>query len=255
MILLASAGGVAVAQGGQPDDVGSASTVCATPAGGAFVFGAGVTALNWCVSDHGNLMQLTSPAGFEHIRIGSFVEGYAICDQTTGAIYYDWGAAESANWGASGIAISGSGATVTRTTADGVWRLVMTFTRNTGEKEINIKMQLFNLSGVARVVRLTRMYDGDIDGDTGDDNWNRTAESTLASDTAPGHALILTTKSHSIIHDTSVSGFSTAAPPLACLPPSIATPAVGDNMGWLMHGNLGINGGASKTVNVQYNRL
>jgi hypothetical protein len=36
--------------------------------------------LQFCVTVNGNITEFQSPVGFEHIREGSFGEGYGICD-------------------------------------------------------------------------------------------------------------------------------------------------------------------------------
>ena len=52
-----------------------------------FTSGSGQTFFQFCVTGNGNITELESPAGYEHIREGSVQEGYAICDfgTTTGS--------------------------------------------------------------------------------------------------------------------------------------------------------------------------
>ena len=59
--------------------------------------GAGSTFLKVCISKHGNVVGFESPAGAEHIRNGTFEEGYAVCqaDAELPSIHgYDVGAYE-----------------------------------------------------------------------------------------------------------------------------------------------------------------
>src|ERR1700733_2753367 len=68
-----------------------------------FTSGSGQTFLKFCVTVNGNITQLQSPAGYEHIREGRYQEGYAICDfGTTSGVetkYFDYAdGGDSGNW-------------------------------------------------------------------------------------------------------------------------------------------------------------
>src|SRR5688500_15987237 len=70
-------------------------------------FGSG--AFVWCVSESGSVMRLTSPAGYEHIRNGDFLEGYVVCAPGLGP-YYETGEYGSSGWGAP-VRVSGPSGT------------------------------------------------------------------------------------------------------------------------------------------------
>ena len=54
-----------------------------------FSSGSGQTLMKFCVTSNGNITQFESPAGYEHIRFGSFAEGYSICDVNANKQYYN----------------------------------------------------------------------------------------------------------------------------------------------------------------------
>src|SRR5712692_10533059 len=69
----------------------------------SFTFTSGVnnTFLKYCVTVNGNITQLETPLGHEHIAVGAFGEGYGVCDTTTGIGYDDYADfGDSGNWGA-----------------------------------------------------------------------------------------------------------------------------------------------------------
>src|SRR3954447_2713433 len=44
-----------------------------------FTSGTGAQGFSWCYSDTGNIVMLQGPGTAEHIRIGTLMEGYALC--------------------------------------------------------------------------------------------------------------------------------------------------------------------------------
>ena len=54
-------------------------TSCATPFSGG---GSGIFQFNYCVSPNGNIVQMETPAGFQHLAPGHLSEGYGLCDVT-----------------------------------------------------------------------------------------------------------------------------------------------------------------------------
>src|SRR5215216_7432157 len=61
-----------------------------------FSAGAGLTLFRWTISNHGNIVRLESPAGFEHLAAGSAGEGYVVSmNSPIGVVrYFDSGALE-----------------------------------------------------------------------------------------------------------------------------------------------------------------
>src|SRR5580704_11369152 len=55
-----------------------------------FTSGGAPNFLQFCVTTNGNIVQFTSPNGFEHVREGTILEGYSICDFGSLTRYYDF---------------------------------------------------------------------------------------------------------------------------------------------------------------------
>ncbi len=144
-----------------------------------FTSGSNQTYLQFCTTVNGNVTELQSPAGEEHIREGKYLEGYGICDFNSSLTrYYDWAdGGDSGNWLAAVITQPGGPNTfplkITRTTSDGIYTLTQSFTRDTVEPTVIIKMTLKNDSAVSRDFALVRYADIDANnGDGGDyKNW------------------------------------------------------------------------------------
>jgi hypothetical protein len=56
----------------------------------AFTSGANDSFLKYCVTANGNITQLETPQGHEHIAVGAFGEGYGICDLNPFVGYFDY---------------------------------------------------------------------------------------------------------------------------------------------------------------------
>jgi hypothetical protein len=109
-----------------------------------FTSGSGPSLLKFCVTVNGNVAQLTSPGGFEHIREGTVGEGYGICDVDPDTNYYDYASEDSGNWQPPVASGSGLPLTIKRTTSDGIYTLTQVFNRNTIEPAVKITMTLKN---------------------------------------------------------------------------------------------------------------
>jgi hypothetical protein len=177
--------GAALAQSNQPtpkqlaDEANALeSNNCASAR--VFSFGAGAQKFAFCITDRGNIQNLEFPAGYQHISNG---EGYAVCsDYTTRG--YDAGVAQK---GFDAPTITQPGGphtlplTIMRQSTDGKVSLKQEFDWSKDEKEILITMTVKNLSAATIThVYLTRYFDGDMDGDNGDDIYNNTHYSILA---------------------------------------------------------------------------
>jgi hypothetical protein len=141
-----------------------ATSACAYP----FTSGTGDTFLEYCVTVNGNITQLESPQGHEHVAVGSFAEGYLLCDNSThpSVAYFDYADfGESGNWQPSVlVSQSATSVRISRTTVDGVWTLTQVITQSASTAEINVTMAVKNNSTTARPLSLERYIDVDADG-------------------------------------------------------------------------------------------
>jgi len=122
----------------------------------ALIF-AGPPLYEYCVSNHGNIVHLETPLGFNHLVPGHLSEGYGLCDVGSNTAYYDYadGGATS-NWLPPNVGRSYP-LVIERTTSDGLWKLTQTFTA-AADGSIKIKMELanHNLQGTSRKANLVR---------------------------------------------------------------------------------------------------
>jgi hypothetical protein len=150
---------------------GSISPDATSDCQSTFTSGSGQTFFQFCVTVNGNVTELQSPAGYEHIREGDYQEGYSICDfgTTTGGSetsYYDYAdGGDSGNWQAPVTTQPGGANTfplkIVRTTSDGIYTLTQTFTRDTVEPTVKIAMTLKNNTKAVRDFALVRYADID----------------------------------------------------------------------------------------------
>jgi hypothetical protein len=203
--------------------VGYASDTCFS----TYTSGSGSTLMVICISDHGNLVRLESPATFEQIdqtSLGNHRDGYAICpgsppNPSNGG--YDAGGVEG-GFGPPTIS-QPNGAntfplTIIRDTTSGIYRLTQKFSQNTSEKEVAITMTLKRLSAAdcnpncASVpMRLSRYFPGDVDNESsGNGYFARTKDSVwewvenAPIDRPEGHGLLLENRSFGVDHATTV---------------------------------------------------
>ena len=146
MTLLAAALGLAFIVAGR---VTASGTCFATIASGS-----GATALTVCLSDHGNIVKWTTPAGIQHSTRN---DGYVLCSLGAAApVVHGWDAGISTEdgFGAPFIDQPNGANTlplvITRTTDDGVFRLEQRFTRDATEKDLTIAMTVTNLGRTTR---------------------------------------------------------------------------------------------------------
>ncbi|MBZ5656277.1 MAG: hypothetical protein LAO56_13485 [Acidobacteriia bacterium] len=144
----------------------AASPLATSTCSYTFTSGANNTYLQYCVTVNGNITQLMTPLGVEHIAVGSFGEGYGLCDLASGVAYYDYADfGDSGNWGAPTLlSQTATAVKIARSTSDGVWTLTQTITQVAGSASIKIAMALKNHTAIARGAELVRYADTDIDG-------------------------------------------------------------------------------------------
>jgi len=135
-----------------------------------FTSGANDTFLKYCVTANGNIAQLETPQGHEHIAVGAFGEGYGLCDATVGSAevpyfdYADFG--DSSNWlPATLVTQSPTVVKIVRSTADGIWTLTQTITQMAGTSpSVKVAMSIKNNTVVDRHAFLIRYADVDANG-------------------------------------------------------------------------------------------
>jgi hypothetical protein len=221
--------------------------------------GAGSTSTAYCLSVNGNIVQFSSPAGYELIDAGSVYEGYGVCDLTEGSgnyvPYFDYARTDSGNWG--DTVVSAPNVTTrkfVRVTADGIWQLTQTIKQvkanATSAGSVRITMALKNITGAPRHASVLRMADLDA-GDHLNNHFVADRNSAWGVEFA-GYGLSLTTNTFVF----SQSGFvqTTFSGPDPCNYGVNLTdePFVGD--GSILHFySLGIvNPGKTKTVVMTY---
>jgi hypothetical protein len=131
-----------------------------------FTSGANDTFLKYCVTANGNITQLETPLGQEHIAVGDFGEGYGFCDVHSGTAYGDYAdAGDSGNWGtATVLTHNATTVKIVRSTSDGIWTLTQTITQVASTSSVKIGMTLKNNTTVDRPVTLLRYADVDAAG-------------------------------------------------------------------------------------------
>lgn len=227
--------------------------------------GSGATYFATCESVNGNLVQFTSPSGYEHIRVGSYGEGYGVCDlyaASGGVGYYDYADfGDSANWQAP-ITLTTSPLSIMRTTTDGVFTLTQTFSRNNPENILKIAMKLKNNYGIdystGRWVWLTRWVDFDVNNGVYN-NFGNTTDSVFAWNEGWNGAM--NTKYGLELYSTPTStGHLSGFTPLSagthnpCTYPGNPTAVNIDGGAYIMQYFL-LKPGTSKVVNVEYKRF
>jgi len=226
-----------------------------------FNYGSGQTLFDFCVTSNGNLIQFTSPQGFEHIQEGVIGEGYGICDTDLNAGYFDYAQrGVSGNWNNLVITQPGGPSTfplkMTRATSDQAFTLTQSFSRNPGERIVKITMTIKNTSGVPKAVTLLRFADIDANNaDHGDylNEFDYGFESVWGYNTGSyglGLSLVPTSVSHSELV------WDEPGAPDPCSPRlNLATaPFFGDGSAGIMF-SFPLAAGKSKTVSVEYQRF
>ena len=211
-----------------------------------YEFGSGD--FRWCVSATGNIVRLTSPQDFEHIRVGSVNEGYVLCTPAAGS-YFDNGNA-SGGW-EDPVLINGpseNAVTIERTTTDGLFTLRQEITGNNNARNITIRMTLTNNGGDVENVRVLRSADLDIDDSRGNDVFDKSADAAWARQL---HAVSLAALNHNVDHHARVSG---NLAPRNCAPAAQNyLPSIGADLAVSVRYDLGdLAAGASTVVRFRY---
>lgn len=164
-----------------------------------FTSGNGPTFTQYCLSGNGNIVQFSSPAGFEFLDAGEVYEGYGICDLTAEPTvpYFDYFVQQSDNWGPT--AVTTPNATTkkfVRATNDGLWQLTQTITQikasGSSVGSVKIAMALKNLSAIKRFAAVLRHADVDANGTVDDDNFHATRNFAYGAEPGLSYGLGLT---------------------------------------------------------------
>ena len=120
------------------------------------------TATRFCVTVNGNIPQFSVSGNqlFAEEGDAGDLEGYGVCDATSGQRYYDYAAYDNGLWNASTLKHKGDTVTVTRTTKDGNWELTQSIVNvpatASAVGSAKVTMKLKNLSKVGRAASLLR---------------------------------------------------------------------------------------------------
>jgi hypothetical protein len=220
---------------------------------------------DWCLSSNGNIMMLQSYAPWpsnEHIRVGTFSEGYAICDSTDpNALAYDYGSMASGFGPTTVVSGCEDGAlpcTMQRDTLDGRFHLKLVFNRTAGDREITITETVKNLRSIhTDYVELWRFADVDVNASTGNDYGDRSQASSWARDISAsqlGQRVGLSALTHAGVgHNTNILGPTPPTSSLCQTSDPGPLPHYGDVGIFVSYDlNQGLAALKSKTVKFQY---
>jgi hypothetical protein len=238
VVLALAAPGFAQSKQQQSSSAAMLSALSTTSCQSTFTSGSGPSYLQFCVTANGNITEFQSPLGVEHIREGTYGEGYGICDyESSGLVrYYDWaGFGDSGNWLSPVISQPYGFNTfplkIVRTTSDGIFTLTQVFSRVSGELIVKVAMTLRNNSGISRDFALVRYADIDANNAHGGDYNN---EFDFGNDSAWGYnngfntayGLMISTAPTKLPHFAFVQ--SSAGGPDPCSPSFATVPYYGD---------------------------
>lgn len=211
----------------------------------------GGNGMSWCVSESGTMPRFASPTTQEHIRVGTFHEGWVLC---SGGTTRQWDISSSAGGNGGSIVIAGpAGAGVTTRTfpnlaTGGFAEVTNKFKSDTKENDITITMTIKNTSGInVPDVWITRVHDPDNNNDFGDDTADRTARSIWSREF---DALVLTGVSFNLPVNSAFGYF----PFESCTAAGVATPSTTDGMARVSYFIGDLNNGKGKTVTFNYSR-
>jgi hypothetical protein len=142
-----------------------------------YTSGTGANATQFCVTNAGTIGQF-SVAGEEFINNPVPLEGYGLCDASTGTGYTEY-TQNSNGWLTPTFSQNGNVVTLTRETTDGIWQLKETLTNlpasATKPASVKMAMALKNLSGVDRSIAFIR-YAGSVNIYNTQDDYNFTSQ-------------------------------------------------------------------------------
>ena len=221
-----------------------------------FTSGSKETFLKYCVTANGNITHFESPAGFEHIAVGDFSEGYGICDGTSSVEYFDYADdGATANWNpATVLSQSPTSVRIARETSDGIWTLTQTFTQMAGTSSVSVAMTLTNHSNVERLVFFLRYADVDAAG-VFDNNLDGTEDSAFGwnSSGVDSFGLMMRNVGNTpFIHQGFAQTTSSGPSPCKSTANASSSPLIAIDGSIVMAYNMFVLPGASTTVTINY---
>jgi hypothetical protein len=238
-----------------------ASDTCAF----TFASGSGHGVTQYCVTANGNIAQYSVVSGngltSEFLNgVAPATEGYGLCDTSTRPFtgYWDYASGDSGNWNAATAVSTPTSVRITRTTADGVWKIVQTIAETKGTKftygSATISMAVTNLSASDRIIILSRYANIDA-GDSPFNDFDRSETSAWGGvPDGNGPALSLTAAFVAYPFDFSVSFVNTVPDaPIPCQNHNTFTSGFFEGDGGVDQDfNLEIAPGKTKTVALAY---
>ena len=233
----------------------------------AFTFssGTGRGLTQYCVTANGNIAQFSVVSGngltSEFLNgVASATEGYGLCDTATRPFtaYWDYASGDSGNWNAATAVSTPTSVKITRTTADGVWKIVQTVAESKGSKftygSAIIEMAVTNLSTADRIIILNRYANIDA-GESAFNDFDKSEISAWGGvPEGDGPALALTAAFVNTPFDFSISFVNTVPDaPIPCQIHNSFTAGFFEGDGGVDQDfNLEIGPGKTKTVAVAY---
>ena len=227
-----------------------------------FSSGSGKTFLKICITDNGNISWFESPQGVVHLNTR---EGYTACTWTVptwSTNGFDANVASS-GWGTSTVLQPNGAGTlpliVTRQSLDGAIKLTQTFTINAAERGVDVKMDVTNLTPTSHDLRVSRYFDGDINGTTNNPYWFSDVSVWGWGPLNYGGLMLTPAPSSSYLYYPWVSSYTDWNPNGAAHQYArgceVAGWAVqGDNVGGIVT-QMYLNAGQTKTVTLRYRRF
>jgi hypothetical protein len=218
-----------------------------------FTSGSGDKFLGWCYSADGNVARFESPAASEHIRVGTILDGYAICS-SAGVEAVDYAAGMTGESGFNPPTQQAAANTVRRATTSGRFLLTMVFSQSATEKFAKVTMSLKNTSGASIAgVRLSRFVDFDVDGVTGGNRWDQTTHSAIAIQT---HGMAFSGTSFGTGRVVQIESFGDLTDDTGCdASTPLLVPTSGDDAARITYNVGALTNNQTKTVVFRYQRL
>jgi hypothetical protein len=225
-----------------------------------FTSGTNETFLKYCVTANGNITQLETPFGVEHIAVGEVAEGYGICDDTALVEYDDYADdGATSNWGpAVVVSRDATSVKIARTTSDSNWTLTQNIRQFAGTSSVNVAMTLTNNTAHDKLVFLMRYADVDA-GSVFLNNFDGTEDSAFGWNSAGvnsfGMAIRNVGNTLPAVHTGFAQNFPGGPSPCNALANASSTPLIATDGSIVMFYDMFVHKGASKTVTVNYKGL
>ena len=255
----------AIAQTRSVSSVAAANAPASETCAFTFSSGSGHGATQYCVTANGNIVQFSVVSGnglpSEFLNAtGPATEGYGLCDTSTRPFtaYWDYASGDSGNWNTATAVSTPTSVTITRTTADGVWKIVQRIAETKGTKltygNASIAMAITNLSATDRIIIVNRYADINA-GESTFNDFDRSETSTWGGvPDGNGPTLSLTAAFVTTPFDFSISFVNTVPDaPIPCQNHNTYTSGFFEGDGGVDQDfNLEIAPGKTKTVVVAY---